>query len=141
MKIKALLFLILLSGSLQLQSQSSVQEDVREFEMQEGDTTYTMKRYVMVLLKRGDQAETFTEQELEELQAAHLANINRLAAEGIIAVAGPFGDDGDLRGIFIMDLATVEEAERHVGTDPMIQAGRLKAEYHPWWGAKGTCLP
>lgn len=139
------IFWPLLTGFLFLgigaQAQTEAQETPREFEMQEGDTTYVMKRYVMVFLMRGDQAETFTEQELEELQAAHLENINRLAEEGIVAVAGPYGEDTELRGMFILDVGSIEEAKKHVDTDPMIKVGRLRAEYHTWWGAKGTTLP
>ena len=134
------LFLIVFAGT-SLQAQTEMKEEPREFEMQEGDTTYVMKRYVMVFLWRGEKAAEFSEKELEELQAAHLANINRLAEEGIVAVAGPYGDDTELRGMFILDVGSVEEAKVHVDTDPMIKAGRLRAEYHTWWGAKGTKLP
>jgi uncharacterized protein YciI len=112
----------------------------REFEMKDGDTTYVMKQYIMVLLRRGDQATTFTKEELAKIQEGHMANIGRLAKEGFLHVAGPFGDDTELRGIFILDVESVEAAQALVATDPAIQAGRLKAEFHPWWCAKGTVL-
>ena len=51
------------------------------------------------------------------------------------------GDDGDLRGIFIMNCSSLEEAEMLVGTDPAIKKKRLLAEVHPWWAAKGSKLP
>ena len=60
-------------------------------------------------------------------------NIKRLAAEGKILVAGPFGDDGNWRGIFIFDCDMQEEVEKLLATDPMIKAGRLSYELHPWW--------
>lgn len=138
-KIVWTLLLFLGMGFVQeLSAQSPAEEMPREFEMKEGDTTYVMKQYVMVLLYRGESANDFTEQELEELQAGHMANTNRLAEEGKIVVAGPFGDDTELRGIFIMDVATVEEAEELCAADPAIAAGRLRVECHPWWTAKGT---
>jgi uncharacterized protein len=64
-------------------------------------------------------------------------NIKKLAAEGKLVIAGPFGDDGDLRGIFIMDVATKEEAERLCAEDPAVKSGRLIVEIKPWYGPKG----
>ena len=124
----------------QAQQGQSTLATPREFEMKEGDTTYVMKQYIMVLLRRGDQADTFTKEELAKIQEGHMANIGRLAKEGHLQVAGPFGDDTALRGIFILDVESVEAAQALVATDPAIKAGRLKAEYHPWWCAKGTTL-
>ena len=74
-------------------------------------------------------------QEAQKLQAAHRANINRLAAEGKLVLAGPFADDGVLRGIYIFDVPTVAEAEALTKTDPAIQAGQLEMELHPWYGS------
>ena len=70
-----------------------------------------------------------------KIQEGHMANINKLYEEGKLKVAGPFGDDGDWRGIFIFDIATKEEAEKILKTDPAIAAGRLNYEIHPWWTA------
>src|ERR1043165_3193469 len=68
-----------------------------------------MKTYVMAFLKAGPNRNRPRE-EAQKLQAAHRANINRLAREGKLVLAGPFADDGDLRGIYIFDVATVAEA-------------------------------
>lgn len=133
-----LLILCMLCLCQSVQAQASLEEEPRTFEMQQGDSTITMKRYVMVLLHSGDQASTFSEAELEELQAAHMTNINKMDDSGKLMVAGPFGDDTELRGIFVLDVATIEEAKALVEIDPMIVAGRLTTEYHPWWAAVGT---
>jgi uncharacterized protein len=69
------------------------------------------------------------------LQEAHMANIKRLYNEGKLKVAGPFGDDGDWRGIFIFDCPSREEVEQLLHTDAAIAAGRLAYEIHPWWTA------
>jgi len=70
--------------------------------------------------------------EVQELQKDHLANINRLAAMKKLVMAGPFGDDGDLRGIFVFRVASRKEAEDLAATDPMIKIDRLRLELHAW---------
>jgi uncharacterized protein YciI len=134
-KIACLLTLLFLSCSAFSQNSSPTP---REFEMKDGDTTYVMKQYYFCLLLRGDKAQSFSKEELEKIQAGHMANINKYADLGKIVVAGPFGDDTDRRGILIMDVETMEEAEAIVKEDPAVQAGRLTYEIHPWWTAKGT---
>jgi len=64
-----------------------------------------------------------------------MQNINRMANEGKLVLAGPFFDDGDVRGIYIFNVSTVEEARALTETDPAIQAGRLAMELHPWYGS------
>jgi uncharacterized protein len=98
-----------------------------------------MKTYYMVFLKKGpnrshDSATAAT------IQAGHMANIQKLAAAKKLKVAGPFLDDGDLRGIFILDVASPEEAKRLTDADPAVQAGRLIMEIHPWMTQKGAVL-
>lgn len=70
--------------------------------------------------------------EVQELQKAHLANINRLAETKKLVVAGPFGDAGDYRGIFVFRVGSLKEAEDLAATDPMIKIDRLRLELHPW---------
>lgn len=99
-----------------------------------GADEYGMRRYVMAFLKTGpnqDQDSTTAVQ----LQRAHLDNINRLAKEKKLIVAGPFLDDSNIRGIYIFNVATIEEAESLTKTDPAIKAGRLVMELHPWYGS------
>lgn len=99
-----------------------------------GADEYGMHRYVLAFLKAGPNRDQNAE-EAERLQRAHLDNINRLADAGKLVVAGPFLDDGDLRGIYVFNVATVEEARELTATDPAIQAGRLVMELHPWYSS------
>jgi uncharacterized protein YciI len=73
-----------------------------------------------------------------ELQKAHLANINRLAKMKKLVVAGPFGDNGQLRGIFVFKVASIEEARALTETDPAVKAGRLAIDLHPWLVPEGV---
>ena len=70
--------------------------------------------------------------EVQELQKAHLANIGRLAEMKKLVMAGPFGDDGDLRGVFVFRVDSLKEAQDLAATDPMIKIDRLKIELHTW---------
>ncbi len=99
-----------------------------------GADAYGMKQYVMAFLKAGP-SRSQDSLEAARLQRAHLDNIRRLAEEGKLVLAGPFLDDGEIRGIYVFDVATVEEAEKLTATDPSIQAGRLVMELHPWYGS------
>ncbi len=70
--------------------------------------------------------------EIQELQKAHIANIVRLANLKKMVMAGPFGDDSDLRGIFVYRVASMKEAQELAATDPMIKIDRLRIDLHPW---------
>jgi uncharacterized protein YciI len=70
-----------------------------------------------------------------QLQRAHLDNIKRMAEAGQLVLAGPFLDDGEIRGIYVFDVKSVEEARTLTATDPAIKAGRLEMELHPWYGS------
>ncbi len=98
---------------------------------------FEMTTYYFGLLTRGPNAGTGTVEEREKIQAAHLANIQRLHDAGKILVAGPFADNGEWRGIFIYKCASLEEAKQLAASDPAVVAGRLKIEIHPWMTAKG----
>lgn len=136
--------LVVITLSMFAQESKSTKEEQKDHEpvtlMKGNDVPDgAMKQYFLVLLRRGpmrDQDSTT----LEELQKQHLANISRLAQEGIIDIAGPFGHDGDLRGIFIMNVDSYETAKAACDTDPMIKCGRLVAEIYPWWSMKGAQL-
>jgi uncharacterized protein YciI len=100
---------------------------------------YGMRVYVLALLKAGPNRNRPPEEQ-RTLQAAHRANIDRLAAAGKLVLAGPFEDAGELRGIYIFDVRTVAEAEALTKTDPAIQAGSLVMELHPWYGSAALMM-
>lgn len=97
-----------------------------------GADPYGMKQYVLVLLKAGPNRsqDSLTR---ANLQKAHMENITRLANEGKLILAGPMMDEGEIRGIYVFDVRSLEEARALTETDPAIQAGSLVLEMHPWY--------
>ncbi len=101
---------------------------------QAGADAYGMKKYVIAFLKSGPNR-TEDKEEAAKLQRAHLDNIGRLAQEGKLVLAGPFFGKGELRGIYVFNVESIEEAEALTQTDPAIQAGSLVMELHEWYGS------
>lgn len=101
-----------------------------------------MRSYVFCILKTGPKDASITDKkQRDEIFAGHMANIGRLAGEGKLALAGPFGkNDRQYRGIFILAVTTVEEAQKLVDTDPVIKSGMMVAELTPWYGSAATML-
>ncbi len=99
-----------------------------------GADPYGMRSYVMAFLKAGPNRDQDS-LAAAEIQAAHMANIRRMAEAGQLVLAGPFLDSGDYQGIYLFNVPTIEEAEALTATDPAVQAGRLVMELHPWYGS------
>lgn len=95
--------------------------------------------YTLVLLRRPADAPQMSEEELDELQARHLAYRAELRRQGVLVANGPLGEQSDvsLRGlsIYACDLA---EAARLSDGDPSVQAGRLAYDLMEWWVGAGT---
>lgn len=95
-----------------------------------------MKMFVVCILKTGPKDAEIQGDARKEIFAGHFANIGRLAGEGKLAVAGPFGkNDRTWRGLYIFNVPTVEEAEKLVALDPAVKAGVFAYELTPWYGS------
>ncbi|MFL6373272.1 MAG: YciI family protein [Pyrinomonadaceae bacterium] len=100
-----------------------------------GADKYGMKSYVLVILKTGPRDAEVKGKDRDDLFAAHMANIRRLASEGKLVLAGPFGQNGEtFRGLFIFNTASLAEAKAWVATDPTVKAGVLVPDFVPWYG-------
>src|SRR5262245_46098333 len=98
--------------------------------------TYTMVTRYLGLIVKGPKWTKEKSPELTRMLEGHMANINAMAATGKLVAAGPVVDDGTLRGIFIFDTASAEEARAMGEKDPAIASGHFALEIHPWMVAK-----
>ena len=105
----------------------------------QSNTEDNLKPYYLVLLKVGPKRDQDSAT-AALIQKEHLENINRMAQSGKLNIAGPFLDDGELRGVFVFDSNSEEEVRRMVEADPAVRSGRLTYEIHPWMTQKGTCF-
>lgn len=104
-----------------------------------GADSFGMRTYIFCYLKKGPNRSQ-SKEEAAKIQAGHMANIGRLAQEGKLVLAGPFLDTGVVRGIFIFNTSSLEEAKSWTESDPAVRAGRLVMELHPWYGSAALML-
>jgi uncharacterized protein YciI len=95
---------------------------------------YGMKNYVLVLLKAGSNT-SVDKVARDSIFHAHLNNITRLAGNGSLVLAGPFGDNDLYRGLFILNVASFDEAKNLLQTDPAISARLLDPVMYLWYGS------
>ncbi len=131
---------LLLTAAVSAQDKKQVKEQPKQTAaVQKEEKQWEMKQYYLVLLKRGP-VRNQDSAAAALIQKGHMDNITRLYNEGKIDIAGPMMNDGDIRGIFVFNVATYEEVMALCNTDPAIKAGRLTAEILPWYAAKGSVL-
>jgi uncharacterized protein YciI len=95
---------------------------------------YGMKKYVFCILKTGSNTSA-SEEVKNNLFKGHMDNINRLAKEGKLVMAGPFlKNEKNYRGLFIFNVETIDEAKKLVDTDPAVHENLLQAELTLWYG-------
>jgi uncharacterized protein YciI len=100
-----------------------------------GADDYGMKTYVFVILKTGEnepQDKTLRKKSFD----GHMKNIQKLVEENKLILAGPIEkNELTYRGIFILNLTSIEEAEILLQTDPAIKEGFLDTELFMWYGS------
>lgn len=104
-----------------------------------GADEHGMRNYVLVILKTGPNKMP-PGPERDAMFKGHFANMNRLAAEGKLALAGPFDGDDGWRGLFVFAVPDIEEARKLVATDPVVSSGEMVAEYHKYYGSAALLL-
>jgi uncharacterized protein YciI len=98
---------------------------------------YEMTTYVMGFLVKGPAWTQDKTPELAKLQQNHIAHIFSLIDSNKAAIAGPFLDNQEIRGIIVFNTDSIELARTWESVDPAIQAGRFSMQYAKWFAGKG----
>ena len=93
----------------------------------------------VVVLRRPVAAPDMSDDELDALQARHLAYRRELVTQGVIVANGPFDEQSDpsYRGMSIFTCDAAEAARLSDG-DPSVIAGRLTYDVMEWWVRAGA---
>lgn len=97
-----------------------------------GGDDYGMKKYVFVILKPGT-GNAMPEERKKAFQG-HMANIQKLAAENKLLLAGPMMDNPQkLSGIFVFNTDNLDTAKAMLEGDPAVTAHLLEPEMFVWY--------
>lgn len=79
--------------------------------------------------------------EMQQVFQAHLKHVLGLVSSGKASIAGPFGDDTRIAGIFVLNASSPEEARAWEEEDPLVKTAGFSVEVLKWWAAKGIMKP
>jgi len=134
MKLIYLILAVLLTVSSSMAQKTNPNYDP-ELATKLGADDYGMKSYVFVILKTGKNQST-DKVLRDSCFAGHMDNITRLVKEKKLIVAGPMEkNEKTYRGIFILDVDSMDEAKLLLETDPAIKAEFLEPELFMWYGS------
>lgn len=143
--IKPLIIALMLISILSFTSSAAAQTTPAESNYDEalakklGADEYGMRSYVFCVLKTGP-AKIEDADERNKIFRGHFANMGRLAAEGKLAMAGPFGDAEPWRGMYIFNVESIDDAKKLVETDPAVKAGVFIYELKKLYGSAALMM-
>ncbi len=95
-------------------------------------------RYYVVFLRPDPARKTLAKEDAERLQAAHMANIHKMASDGVLISAGPFDDTPTtISGIFVFKVDSLDLAIAIAAKDPTVVEHRNTVDVHAWNGPAG----
>lgn len=129
--ILAALLILALTNTLFAQNQNANYDEALAQEL--GADAYGMKIYVLAILKAGSNLNADPET-VQQSFVGYMEDINRLVEEDKLIVAGPMmANENQFRGIFILNVTTLEEAEELLQTDPAIRNNLLDTDLYQWY--------
>jgi uncharacterized protein YciI len=98
-----------------------------------------MRSYVLVILKTGP-TKVPDGPARTAMFKGHFANMEKLAADKKLVLAGPLDGTEGWRGLFVFATGDLEEAKTYVATDPVIINGEMVAEYRKFFSSAGLMM-
>ena len=105
------------------------------------DRHYEMGTFYLALLVKPANWTGAQIAETQQLLQTHFKHVQSLIASGKAAIAGPFGDDTRIAGVFVLNASSPEEARALEEADPLVKSGGFSVEVLKWWAAKGIMKP
>jgi len=125
----------LAAAAIQLQAQTPNPKYNKALADSLGAGEYGMKQYVLVILRTGSN-KTTDKRFIDSCFNGHFSNMGAMNKAGKLVVAGPFGkNDKNYRGIFILNVPTIEQAKELVKNDAAVKENLLEAEFIVWNGS------
>ncbi|CAN5461067.1 hypothetical protein BH10BAC2_BH10BAC2_25930 [soil metagenome] len=133
--VRTIIMLFVCTSSLHANAQSANTAYDKALADSLGADEYGMKMYVLVMLKTGTNT-TERKTATDSLFAGHMKNIGHLVEMKKLVVAGPLEkNDKNYRGIFILNVNTLDDAKALINTDPAVKAKLLEADMFLWYGS------
>lgn len=98
-----------------------------------------MRPYVLVILKSSTTPMPKGEAR-DAMFRGHFANMERLAKDGKLVLAGPLDGVDGWRGLFVLAVDDIEQARALVATDPVVAQGEMVPELHKYYGSAALML-
>ena len=124
MRIQTIIIVVLLFLTLRISGVVCQEKTEPQFKLVE---------FQMALLKRGPEWDVTQSKETTPLRQQHIAYVQSLLESGKAVIAGPLDDDGEIKGLYIFRTKSADEARNWAENDPLVKAGHLSIEMHPWW--------
>lgn len=96
-------------------------------------TVFSQSLFLVQLVTNPNRAE-LSQDEVNQIQKAHLGHIRLLNNQGILLAAGPFEGGG---GLFILQASSLADAKSAIVGDPAVKANRFVVLVEPYTPSKG----
>jgi uncharacterized protein YciI len=98
-------------------------------------------RYYVVFLRPDPSRKPLAKTDGDRIQAAHMANIHKMAQDGVLIAAGPFDDTPTtISGIFVFKVDSLQSAQAIAAQDPTVLEHRNTVDVHAWQGPPGIAV-
>jgi uncharacterized protein YciI len=95
-------------------------------------------RYYVVFLRPDPARTPLSKADGERIMTAHMANIRKMADDGIMVSAGPFDDTPTtIEGVFVFKTDSLSSAQAVAAQDPTVLEHRNTVDVHAWEGPPG----
>ena len=90
------------------------------------------KLYYAAIVRKGPNWTPEQTPEIVRSGQEHRQYLENLVSRGILVLAGPFTDNGEIRGIYVFKVESQQQAKTLCDQAPAVRSGHLAVEVHPW---------